>query len=222
MRGQRIAAVFVIAIAASTAFADPNTDLIAAAKKGDAAKVKKLIGDGADVNFKTPYGVTALLQAAGQGHLEVVKILLEHKADPNVKDTFYGQTPLDSAGEEGKIEILKALLDAGAKGGKDVLRTAAAGGKLELVKVILEKAKLEPDDLTAALASTPAKHKEVVELLTKAGAKPAKKAEPVAGANVDRKILETYVGKYQEKENLIDLTIDLKEDKLTGKFEGGN
>jgi outer membrane protein assembly factor BamB len=220
MSHQFLATLAIVIRFASSAVADQNGDLLAAAKKGDVAAVKKLIADGADVNFKTPYGVTALLQAAGKGHTEVVKILLEHKADPNIKDTFYGQSPLTSTDHD-KLEIITALLDAGAKDAKALLRSAAAVGKLELVKTILEKAKLEPDDLTAALAATPAKHKEVAELLTKAGAKPPTKAEPTAAIKIDRAVLATFVGQYQEKENLIDLTVTLKDDELNGKFEGG-
>jgi outer membrane protein assembly factor BamB len=221
MRCLRFASFAVVVSFSSIANADVNADLLAAAKKGDAAAVKKLIADGADVNAKTPYGVTALLQAAGKGHLEIVKILLENKADPNIKDTFYGQSPLASAAEESKIDIIKALLDAGAKDVKGVLRSSASGGKLELVKVILDKAKLEPDDLTAALAATPAKNKEIAELLTKAGAKPTKKAEAAAAVKIDKAILATYVGQYQETENFIDFDVTLKDDELSGKFEGG-
>lgn len=211
----------IIVMGTSVAVADVSGELWAAAKKGDVEVVKKLIADGADVNAKTPYGVTALLNAAGQGHIEVVKILLEHKADPNIKDTFYGQSPLTAAQGKNRNDIVKALLAAGAKDAKDLLTTAASGDKVDLVRIILDTAKLEPNDLTAALASTPAKNKDIIEALTKAGAKPAKKAEVEPGATIETAILNNYVGKYQEKENLIDLTIELNEQKLTGKFEGG-
>lgn len=200
---------------------DANSDLLAAAKKGDVAKVKQLIADGADVNTKTAYHVTPLLQAAGQGHLEVVKLLLAAKADPNVKDTFYGQSPLNAATGKQRNEIVAALLGAGAKDGKDLLITAASAGRLDLVRVILDKAKLTPEELTAALAATPAKHAEVVALLTKAGAKPAEKTAAESGADVAIEVLREYVGKYHDKENLVDLTIELKEKSLSAKIESG-
>src|SRR3954467_12922942 len=72
-------------------------ELSAAARRGDAAAVKKLLDDGVDPNTKFRYGVTALTYACDHGHLEVVKALLEHGADINVKDTFYGSTPLGLA-----------------------------------------------------------------------------------------------------------------------------
>src|SRR6476619_8143328 len=65
-----------------------------AARKGDAAVVKKLLDEGVDVNTKFRYGATALSYACDRGHLDVVKLLLDRGADANVKDTFYGATPL--------------------------------------------------------------------------------------------------------------------------------
>ena len=92
-------AVFVIltsALAAAQA-APPSTkaeELSAAARRGDAAAVRKLLDEGVDPNTKFRYDVTALTYACDHGHLEVVKVLLDHGADVNVKDTFYGSTPL--------------------------------------------------------------------------------------------------------------------------------
>ena len=65
-----------------------------AARKGDAATVKKLLDEGVDVNTKFRYGATALFYACDHGHLEVVKVLLDKGADLTIKDTFYGFTPL--------------------------------------------------------------------------------------------------------------------------------
>src|SRR3954464_15272479 len=65
-----------------------------AARKGDAATVRKLLDEGVDVNTKFRYNATALFYACDHGHLDVVKVLLDHGADMTVKDTFYGFTPL--------------------------------------------------------------------------------------------------------------------------------
>ena len=43
-------------------------------------------------NPKTAYGATALHFAADKGNVEVTKLLLKRKADPNAADTFYGAT----------------------------------------------------------------------------------------------------------------------------------
>src|SRR4051794_7371955 len=65
-----------------------------AARKGDAAAVKKLLDEGVDANTKFRYDRTALSFAADRGHVDVVKVLLDRGADANIKDTFYGATPL--------------------------------------------------------------------------------------------------------------------------------
>ena len=66
---------------AAAAVAGPNEVLIAAATRGDAAAVRTLLANGADVNAKTSKGETALMLASAKGHLDVVKALLAAKAD---------------------------------------------------------------------------------------------------------------------------------------------
>ena len=93
-----------------------------AARKGDAATVKKLLDEGVDVNTKFRYNATALFYACDHGHLEVVKVLLDRGADMSVKDTFYGFTPLVLAtGPAQKkkpehTEIAKLLIQQGSPG----------------------------------------------------------------------------------------------------------
>jgi len=77
------------------------------------------------------------------GHLEVVKLLLEHGADPNVKNRD-GKTPLHNAASEGHLEVVKLLLERGADpnvkddDGNTPLHNAAWRGHLEVVKLLLE------------------------------------------------------------------------------------
>src|SRR4029079_5413368 len=104
--------------------ADGPDDLWAAARKGDAQAVKRLLGAGVDANTKTPYGATALSFAAEKGHLEVIRLLLRAKADVNVKDTFYSAPPVTWAGSKNNAEVSRELLAAGAEGGDKVLLSA--------------------------------------------------------------------------------------------------
>jgi ankyrin repeat protein len=113
--------------------ADPNEELLAAARKGDVDAVKALLAKGADVNAKNSYGATALSYAADKGHLEVVKVLLENKADVNTKDTFYKASPLDWAIMRSRFDIVRALVEAGADGAESALVSAATQGQTELV-----------------------------------------------------------------------------------------
>jgi ankyrin repeat protein len=62
-----------------------------AAENGDLNRVREQLEKGDDVNARSQAGHTALMLAAAAGHLEVVKALLNAKADPNVRAfTFHG------------------------------------------------------------------------------------------------------------------------------------
>ena len=82
----------------------PNGELLA----------KTLIShEGVSINSQADDGSTALLLATNQNRAEVVKILLNLKADPNIPDKA-GWTPLLSAADEGNATIVDMLLGAGA------------------------------------------------------------------------------------------------------------
>jgi hypothetical protein len=172
----------------------------AAARKGDEAVVQELLLKGVDVNAKTEYGVTALAFAAGKGHIAVVRLLLENKADVNTKDTFYGSSPLDNAATNGHAKVVELLLESGAQGADDNLQTAVAMGKLAVVKAILDTAKPKEEVLTRALAAAPAKSPKIADALIKAGAKPAAAAQPEKTAvTLDRETLAAYAGTYRNE-----------------------
>ncbi|MDQ3686383.1 MAG: ankyrin repeat domain-containing protein [Acidobacteriota bacterium] len=90
-----------------------------AAYKGNLEKMKELYVKGVDVN--APTGVASHLTApslnlaAGAGHLEVVKFLLEKGANVNVRDGHGDGTPLMSAAWSGHKEIVKLLIAKGAE-----------------------------------------------------------------------------------------------------------
>ena len=111
-----------VAFGQSSSSTDKADALAEAARKGDAAAVKKLLDEGVDVNTKFRYGATALSYACDRGHLDVVKLLIDRGADVNVKDTFYDATPLTWAvspamGRKPQHpEIVRLLLQHGAQG----------------------------------------------------------------------------------------------------------
>lgn len=184
--------------------AEGHDDLWAAARQGDAKAVAALLDKGVDVNTRTRYGATALWFAAYKGHLDVIKVLLERKADVNVMDTVWGETPLSMAAGDGKVEIVKALLAAGARGADAALLDAAQQGKVEILQAVLEKGRVSPEALGAALLTAGDKA-AVRELLTKAGAKPLGKDE---GDD-----LAAYVGDY-ESPNGLRIKAEVKDGRL--------
>jgi ankyrin repeat protein len=158
MKSWRLAAsAIVVVLGAGVLLAQPappgdKADALSeAARKGDAAAVKKLLDEGVDVNTKFRYNRTALSFAADRGHVDVVKVLLDRGADVNVKDTFYGASPLTWA--------VSPAMD----------RTSQ---HTEVVRLLLAKGGIADETLSSALAAaTRSKLDEVVTLLEKAGAK---------------------------------------------------
>ena len=62
-----------------------NEDLIKTIEEGDINNVVIALSNGANVNFKSYYGRTALIYASINGYTEIVKILIENGADINAK-----------------------------------------------------------------------------------------------------------------------------------------
>ena len=176
--------MLLIALAALVALgqATPLTkadELQDAARKGDAATVRKLIDEGVDVNTKFRYNATALFYACDHGHVEVVKALLEKGADLTVKDSFYGFTPLMLAiGPAQKrrpehTEIAKLLIAKGAPGKDAALSGAIEAGDASFVKFILDSGGIPAAKLSEALEEATTKKKtEIAAILQQAGAKP--------------------------------------------------
>ena len=169
-----------------------------AARKGDAAAVKKLLDEGVDVNTKFRYNATALFYACDHGHLEVVKVLLDHGADMSLKDTFYGFTPLALATGPAQTkkpahsEIAKLLVQKGSPGKEQALTSAVQGGDASLAKAILDTGGIPASNLSDAIEAAKATNKpEMIALLEAAGAK------PYEDFKIDPALLAKYPGTYK-------------------------
>ena len=93
------------------------TNFITAASEGDAEEVQAFLDFGSvDLNQGDYDHRTALHLAAGEGHLEIVRMLCEAGADVNIEDRW-GHRPLDDARNAKKNSngIMKLLLKHGAK-----------------------------------------------------------------------------------------------------------
>lgn len=95
--------------------ATPVGQLVAAARAGDAGRVRTLLSEGVSPNGReTLNGHAPLHQAARANALEVVDILLAAGADPSAPDG-QGATPLMHAADSVALDAGRRLLAAGAE-----------------------------------------------------------------------------------------------------------
>src|SRR5262249_54847233 len=86
---------------------------VAAAERGDAARVRALLESGAPPDARDEKGVTALLAAVRGGSTEVVRLLIRTGAHVDAS-TATGWTPLMETAARGRVEAAGLLIDAGA------------------------------------------------------------------------------------------------------------
>ncbi len=85
--------------------------LIEAARRGDIAAARELIQKGADVNATDSFGTTSLMYAAGGTSVELVRLLLDAKADIGMQESYAGRTALFLARLP---QTVRLLIDRGA------------------------------------------------------------------------------------------------------------
>ena len=134
----------ILCLAGCATASNAQAQINYAAELGDVQKVRALIAaDPAVVDAKEKDGVTPLWIAAQQGHLEVMKVLLEKGAVVDAK-TNDGFTPLLIAAEYGHLEVVRMLLEKGANPNSEALgftplRIAEKKGHTDIV-ILLRKA----------------------------------------------------------------------------------
>ncbi|KID85906.1 Ankyrin repeat-containing domain protein [Metarhizium guizhouense ARSEF 977] len=143
----------------------------------------QLVKNNMDPNSRDADNQTPMSYAAENGHVAVVKLLLDHGADANLNFKFGSESPLFNAASRGHLAIVKLLLDNGADANKDVLSRpleyAARRGYLAIVKLLLDNGA----DANKDVHSKPLDHAArrgylaIVKLLLDKGAKVDSKNE---------------------------------------------
>ena len=89
--------------------------LIDAVKDGSVPVVARILAGGADLDARDAeeFDETALMRAAGEGHVSMVKLLLEHSAQMESKNSI-GCTALMHAAMQGHANVVSLLVKNGA------------------------------------------------------------------------------------------------------------
>src|SRR5689334_3689935 len=91
---------------AQPVFAQLDQNLAKVVSRGERDQAFLLIDNGTDINAVLSDRSSALLYAAYQGDVELVKALLDAGADPNLRNE-YGAFPLSEAAQINAHEIVK-------------------------------------------------------------------------------------------------------------------
>ncbi|MFO0937995.1 MAG: PQQ-binding-like beta-propeller repeat protein [Gemmataceae bacterium] len=181
--------------------------LWAAVRSGDVKAIQAALDQGANINARNEYGVSALWIAAGSSKTEVVDFLVRKGANVNARDEIWYQTPLSAAVSDRKLDTVKLLIKAGAKDTDAAFFSAVRGGNLPMAQTIQELAKtIDPETLDASLFF--ATNAEMKAFLEKAGAKVLPKT-----AAKEQQGWDKLVGKY-ESDGGSRLIVEIKDDRL--------
>jgi len=181
MQTNKLCAVLLAAALSTAVAASGPADIANAAQAKDAAAVRKLLKDGADVNAAQGDGMTALHWAALNGDAELASMLLYAGANVGAKTRIGGYTPLHLAAQVGAANVIAPLIASGApvaaatSTGATALMQAAHSGSTEAVRILIENgsdvnAKETANGQTALMFAAASDRTDVVKMLLARGA----------------------------------------------------
>jgi len=141
MRGRSWLVALVLAAAIPALAAEPS--LLDAVERGDRAAALRLLAGGSNPNAPGPDGTTAIMWAAANDDLELVRALIKAGADVNARNQF-GTTAITEAAIIGSAPVIDALLKAGADPdtrnpeGETPLMAVARSGKIDAARRLLD------------------------------------------------------------------------------------
>lgn len=187
-----LAATFSLAASPYVA-AGVYDDILVAANQGDTTTVVDLLRRGMDVNTTDPQGNTLLMIATREKNLELVRFLLDNRANPH-KRNRYGDTALMIAALQGTEEIVKRLLERKVEPnqpGWNALHYAAFENRARIGALLLTAGTdvnaLAPNGSTALMLAAKRGHLEMVRLLVGAKAE-LNQIDSVEGTALDMAI----------------------------------
>lgn len=181
---QSTEAAAVAAVAAANAMTPPTATATATATGGananspPAATRPQKKDPNAILKATDKDGATSLHCSAMNGHIEVVKLLVDKGCDVKAADNK-GATPLHMAAGNGHIEVTRYLISRGAssrapdKDGRTPLHWAARGGRLEVLRILLDKGAIKVVDrknATLLHVAAAANQTDIAKLLIEKGA----------------------------------------------------
>ena len=171
----RISALFLVAILAVGCAANKSFHIPAG--KGDLETIKAELEGGRDIDSRDAAGQTALMYAAENGQMDVVRYLISNGADVNAqaKDFFLRGTALIYATSSNRLDVIEYLIENGAdvnattKNKETALFYAAARGYKKAVEILLKNGAdtelKNKKDQTALDLARELNRTEIVELL---------------------------------------------------------
>ncbi|HEY7189493.1 MAG TPA: PQQ-binding-like beta-propeller repeat protein [Vicinamibacterales bacterium] len=196
-----------------------NEALWEAARAGDTAKITAALAQGANVNAKSRYDVTALFFAASSGRMDAVKLLVSRGADVSTQDTFYKATATEMALTNGHTDVAIFLLQSGAPA--DGALTGAVQFNSEALVRAAVAGKVTRQGLQTALGMAGALKREALVPIIKAAFDKLPPEPAVAAFKVDPAALPKYAGTYRDNASGLTLTVSLREGELMGQVTGG-
>jgi ankyrin repeat protein len=172
--------VLLLALAAASTARAAEPTIVDAAERADRAAVLRALAKGANPSTPGPDGTTAVMWAASNGDLELVRALVKAGADVKLKNQF-GTSAITEAATIGSASIANVLLKAGADPnfrnpeGETPLMAAARSGHVDAAKVLLEagadiNAKESFGGQSALMWAAAQSQPEMVKLLASKGA----------------------------------------------------
>jgi len=141
---RKFAPAFAVLLASASIMVAAEVTLLDPAESGDHAAAMRLLSEkGANVNATGADGTTAIMYAAANGDLELVRALIKAGANVKLKNQL-GTSAITEAAIIGSAPILDALIKAGADpnfrtpDGETPLMAAARSGRIDAAKALLD------------------------------------------------------------------------------------